>query len=370
MIDNKTGMYSAKELIKRKAMYRVVYGGRNTGKSYQVKAHLLEDAVKNGRLMGYIRRWQEDDKAFKCESYFADMAKEIKRLTKNKCCNVKVKNDAVYLVGIDGKITDGILIGYKYCLAHANKYKSLNYLNVKNFVLEEFQDETNRAYHTDELHKFNSIISTVSRLSDDIEVWLIGNTLDRSNPYFCEWGLEGIVSQEVGTIDRYEYKYNGYDGQAYTVTIDVEKVPETEKSTQKLFVGGNRTISGGEWKTQEMPKLVGNIKDYDCIYKLAVKGGLIWYVVNLLLPKDGTFPIVYVYPYTKKYLGGLPQRQIRDDYSVTDHLQTKCFLKSITAERKIMTLIDTGSACFSDNLTGTEFTRIYQKLSVRSMGGR
>lgn len=356
----KDGFYTCADILKRDSQYKMIYGGRNNGKSYSVKEHAIKCAFKDnaGNKLCYVRRWEKDTRVHKVEKYFLDM--NIKKITRNKYDCIKAGSGDIYLTDSTKK-NPRMHIGYYHCLAESNQYKSLNFPNVANFIFEEFQDE--KGYLMDEITKFNSVISTVSRL-EMFTVWMIGNALDRSNPYFTEYSLENVIKQEKDTIDRYEY----INSKGEIIKIDVERVRESSATQQRMIIGKSADmINGGEWQSKSYPRLEGVLADYTQIYRLAIKNGLIWHIANVLIDTSTNNIFVYVYPYTKKDVSKLPVRRICEDFNLENEFQTIGLVSAFKGDMIFYDLVKRGKVCFSDNLTGTEFTRNMQRLNARGV---
>ena len=53
--------YDLKPLLDAGCNWMILYGMRSNGKSYAVKKHIIDDALK-GKNFVYLRRWSEDIK--------------------------------------------------------------------------------------------------------------------------------------------------------------------------------------------------------------------------------------------------------------------------------------------------------------------
>ena len=91
--------YSLDEILKRKAQYNVIFGERSNGKTYAVLLHGLKNFVKTGKQIAIVRRYDDDIKAGKADSFFDALVAngEIEKLTKGKYTGVSYYNRKFYL---------------------------------------------------------------------------------------------------------------------------------------------------------------------------------------------------------------------------------------------------------------------------------
>mgnify|MGYP002518046381 CR=1 FL=1 len=118
--------------------YIALQGGRNIGKSYQVKYKLLSEAYINNTELIYLRREAEDIKTDLCCGYFADV--DVKKITEGEYDTIIVYQKKIYWArsGDDGTIEEKKLLGYTHALRLAGHQKSVLYPNVTDIIFEEF----------------------------------------------------------------------------------------------------------------------------------------------------------------------------------------------------------------------------------------
>ena len=351
--------YDLKPLLETGCNWMILYGMRANGKSYAVKKHIIEDALK-GKKFVYLRRWSEDIKAKDVSSYFDDMP--FLEITKGKYCGIMAYQGYFYFYnpGKDDKPARiGESIG-RYCaLNMGERYKSQVFADVENIVYEEFL--TNRIYlgtnETPEPKLLMQFVSTVAR-DRNIKIFLIGNTISRVCPYFREWSLTGIMEQKPGTIDIYHL--HGENG---VVDIAVENC-EVINTESKMFFGiASKQITSGEWDVDEKPKLLKPYQYYDILYEIKIAYGLFKYVMQLMQDPENGGVFVYIYPLTKdrKF-----ERTITDIFN-TDPFITNGLLARIKAEKMISQCFRENKVCYSDNLTGTDFKQILDTYDFKGM---
>lgn len=340
------------------ATYCIAIGGRNIGKSYSAKMDILKDAYKNGNMFGIIRRWKEDIKSDLVEQYFADMPIDL--ITEGEYTNVRVWQGTIYFQNYDGEkmswTGEKKPIGKAFSVAEAQRYKSIMFPKITTLIFEEFISDT--FYLPDEPAKFDSIISSVAR-GREIKVLMIGNTINRFNPYYRHYSLEQSITAKAGQLDVYDFELPNDGG---IIKIAVEMCDNV--TDQRMFYGESADmIVNGHWLANSHPRLQYDYDEYTTIYEMFLFNQTLKYRMRLF--KHNTLDNNYVWfvePFTKEYKKRRSTRLISDIYE-EDGYCTKGFQPLNDAERRAFALIDRGKIAFSDNLTGTEFYRLYEKLA-------
>ena len=344
--------YDISEMLKTKAEYMMLLGQRSNGKSYQVKKTVLEDFYYNGTKFIYLRRWKADIKQKEVSTYFDDIP--ISKFTNREYNSVKAMNGFIYLCKIeDGVIVEKLEMG-RYCaLNEYERYKSQVFMNYKNIVYEEFI--TDSIYLNDEPKLLQQFVSTVARL-EKIRVFLIGNTLTRVCPYFHEWCLENVLKQKQGTIEIYTYHMEDN----VEVRIAVEYCANTNNKNTMFFGQAARQIVTGEWDVKEVPKLPKQLYEYEKIYEVMVVYQAFKFVLELLVESKEGGIIIFVYPYTDKRK---IQRVITDEFSDKPYISNKLDIDK-KPELLMLKALRMDKVCYSDNLTGSDFSKVIEKLKM------
>ena len=344
--------YDISEMLKTNAEYMMLLGQRSNGKSYQVKKTVLEDFYFNETKFIYLRRWKADIKQKEVSTYFDDIP--IAKYTNREYNSVRAMNGFIYLC----KIEDGLIVEKRemgrYCaLNEYERYKSQVFMNYKNIVYEEFI--TDSIYLNDEPKLLQQFVSTVARL-DKIRVFLIGNTLTRVCPYFHEWCLENVLKQKQGTIEI--YKYHMEDN--VEVKIAVEYCANTNNKNTMFFGQAAKQIVTGEWDVKEVPKLPKQLYEYEKIYEVMVVYQAFKFVLELLVESTEGGIIIFVYPYTDKRK---IQRVITDEFSDKPYVSKKLDIDK-KPELLMLKALRMDKVCYSDNLTGSDFSKVIEKLKM------
>ena len=347
---SKVNYYDITNMLKTKAQYMMLLGQRANGKSYQAKKTCIEDFINNGNKFVYLRRWQADIKTKDITKYFADVP--IKKLSKGKYTGILAWNGSIYLTGKNEKGEEVKLAECgTYCaLNEYERYKSWAFVDYSYILYEEFI--TDGVYLNDEPRLLQQFVSTVARLKR-ITVILIGNTLSRVCPYFNEWCLEGVLKQKQGTIEVYHFHVDDS-----IIDIAVEYCKNANAENTMFFGQASKQIVSGEWDTKDMPKLPRKQYEYEKLYEILVKYQNFSFVVELLLePKQGGL-ICFVYPFT----GTRKINRIISDNFTDNPFETKKLDIIRKPEALIQRCFMLHKVCYSDNLTGSDFSHVIERF--------
>lgn len=256
-IIKKNEFYSLKNILKEKAQYNVIFGGRSNGKSYAVKTHILEDFWKsNCKNQGaIIRRWREDFQNKGGATLFNDVTSDgfISNLTNGEYNGVVYYRRAWYLACYDEEKEKWLKqerpFAYSFALTEMEHDKSASFPDVTNILFDEFMSRT--GYLPDEFVQFMNVLSTIIRFRDNITIFMVGNTVNKYCPYFGEMGLTHIDEMKPGQIDV--YKYGERD---LKVAVEYAESLKHNKANSKYFAFDNSRldmITNGAWEIGMYP---------------------------------------------------------------------------------------------------------------------
>ena len=196
------------------AHYYVIYGERSNGKTYSSLDYCLEKYEKTGEQFAYVRRWGEDIRKKQLSQLFAAHAenKRIEKLTSGKWDGMDYTGSKFRLTKADeeNKVTiSEDVCGYAFDLNSMEHYKSISFPKVTTIVFDEFLSRN--GYLPNEFILFTNVISTIVRQRNNVKIIMLGNTVNRSCPYFQEMGLSHVKEQEPGTVDVYHYGSSGLE---------------------------------------------------------------------------------------------------------------------------------------------------------------
>lgn len=275
--ENKKGtgsqFYNLDRILKRKADYNLIFGERSNGKTYAALKYGMEQFIKTGKQMAYIRRWREDLRGKRAESLFANHTANglITELSDGKYNEVFYMSNKWFLSFYDAEKNKRypceIPFCYGFSLSEQEHEKSSSYPNVTTIVFDEFL--TRRYYLPDEFMLLMNLLSTIIRQRDDVKVFMLGNTVNKFCPYFTEMGLKQIPVMEQGTIDIYRFGEKGA-----TVAVEYCSTIVHEKASNKYFCFDNQNlqmITGGKWELAIYPHLPTKYKPSDVLFVYYIK---------------------------------------------------------------------------------------------------
>ena len=121
--------YSLKNILKKNAVYNVIFGERSNGKTYATLKHGLEQYFKDGSQLAYIRRWKEDITGKRGQAVFSALVEnnEIEKLSDGKFTGIHYYTGKFFLCNYDnGKpiYSDSDVLGFLFALTDVEHDKS------------------------------------------------------------------------------------------------------------------------------------------------------------------------------------------------------------------------------------------------------
>lgn len=229
----------------------LIYGGRNNGKSFQIKETCISEACTGNEFI-YLRRLEKEVKAKEVERYFPDM--NIQMLTNEAAEQITCYGNEIYFSKLDIdtlRMKRLKKIGYSMFLSGYKSYMSLSYPNVTTIIFEEFFAK--KEYNPDEVKELDSILSTVFRGRKG-KLFLLGNPETKVNPHLEAWGLtKQIANQKNGVMSIWQI-----NGKLRLCAVRVPNIVESE-----MILSNEEKINKGLWDVEDLPE----IRDYYYIHK-------------------------------------------------------------------------------------------------------
>ena len=243
------------KILGHKADFNLVIGQRGNGKTFGVLKHFLECYKKTKKRFCYIRRWDEDVKAFRMEQLFAPFRNVLDELFGEEF-TIQYRNHKFYLVNGNGTKID--CIGYVLSLSSSHHTKSIAYTNVGNILYDEFIRMSGEQELKDELSRFDNTLSTIIRGDNtNVVIWMLANTVSKYSPYFLRFGID-INKIEQGSILVKDIPLE--TGEVLKVALEYcEFNEEASKKISKYST--NAMIKSGKWEipeTDEIPTVPGS----------------------------------------------------------------------------------------------------------------
>ena len=288
--------YSYKAIDRKNADFNIVFGERSNGKTYGMFQKAVENFYKTGKQMAYIRRWQEDITGVRasrtCEGLNANDV--VKRVTHGEWEYIHYNARKWYFARKGDADKPEICeqpFAFAFALSQMEHDKSTAFPNVNIIAFDEFI--TRGQYLVDEFVIFCNTISTIIRDRDDVKIYLMGNTVNKYNPYFAEMGLSRAKTQREGTID--EYIFNGN----LKIAVEYCKSIGKSKSSNRLFKFPNRKlemITDGKWELDIYPHLPRKYKPYEIAFTFYIEFDGATLQGDIVCGNDDTF--IFIFPKT------------------------------------------------------------------------
>lgn len=265
--------YDIKPILGKNADYNVIFGERSNGKTYAALKYGIENYVRTGKQMAYVRRWREDLRGKRAETLFSNHVANgfIDSVTNGEYNEVFYLGGKWFLSRMNEETgkrqPDSTPFCYGFCLSEQEHEKSSSYPNVTTVVFDEFL--TRRYYLPDEFMLFMNLLSTIIRQRNDVKVFMLGNTVNKFCPYFTEMGLKQVPVMEQGTIDIYRFGEHGA-----TVAVEYCSSTVSKKASNKYFCFDNQNlqmITGGKWELAVYPHLPCKYKPKDVLFVYYIK---------------------------------------------------------------------------------------------------
>lgn len=276
--EKKPTYYRLDEILKYKAIYRMIIGERSNGKSFAVLEYAIRKYWEDGGQLAVIRRWQDDFRGKRGEVMFDGLAAagKISEITDGAWETVYYWSGRWYLAkykdveGKDGETERKLVkaekpFAYAFALSAQEHDKSTSYPMIKRVFFDEFL--TRGQYLADEFVLFMNVLSTIIRDRDDVEIFMAANTVSQYAPYFDEMGLKNIKEMKPGSIELYEYGDSGL-----SVAVEFSDTShDRKKPSDKYFAFDNPRLSmitgkNGIWEIALYPHAPCKWRNKDVVF--------------------------------------------------------------------------------------------------------
>jgi hypothetical protein len=186
--------YDYRSIKSRNALISIVGGPRSIGKTYGIKADEVEKAIKSGRQVMWVRRNLTELTLAK-SGFFDSIADN------HPGFEFRVEGH-VGQVRMDGGVWRTIVRFIALTVAH--QAKGTEFPHVDTIVYDECFAAPGVRYLPDEVDRVRELWITVNRQRTGRDgrsrtrLYLLGNPLTLDNPYFLEWGFDGLREWQRG----------------------------------------------------------------------------------------------------------------------------------------------------------------------------
>lgn len=248
--------WNPSKLIGTGADFMLCIGQRGNGKTYGILKYFLQQYKKTKKRFCYLRRWDEDIKAYRMEQLFAPFRNLIDELFGDEF-TIVYKNHKFYLVNGNGTKVD--TLGYVLSISSSAHTKSISYTNVGFILYDEFIRMTGEQELRDEMSRFDNTLSTIIRGDNvNVKVFMLANTVSKYSPFFLRFAID-INKIDQGTITVKDIPLE--TGEILKVALEYcEFNEEASKKISKYST--NAMIKSGKWEipeTDEIPTVPNSI---------------------------------------------------------------------------------------------------------------
>lgn len=248
--------WNPSKLINTKADFMLCIGQRGNGKTYGILKYFLEQYKKTKKRFCYLRRWDEDVKAFRMEQLFAPFRNLIDQLFGEEF-SIVYSRHKFYLVNGNGTKVD--TLGYVLSISSSAHTKSIAYTNVGFILYDEFIRMSGEQELRDEMSRFDNTLSTIIRGDNtNVKVFMLANTVSKYSPFFLRFGID-INKIEQGSITVKDIPLETGD----ILKVALEYCEFNEEASKKISkYSANVMIKSGKWEipeTDEIPTVPGSI---------------------------------------------------------------------------------------------------------------
>lgn len=247
--------WNIQPILATKPDFALVIGQRGNGKTYGVLKYALQLYKKTKKRFCYIRRWEEDIKAYRMEQLFTPFYNLIEELF-GTGFSIVYRNHKFLLVNENGTAVD--VIGYTLSISASSHTKSISYTNVGLVLYDEFIRMSGEQELRDEQSRLDNTLSTIIRGDNtNVKVFMLANTVSKYSPYFLRFGID-INKIKQGSIFTKEIKLE--DGQVLRVSLEYCEFNKDASEKISKYTQ-NAMIKSGEWEipeTDEIPNIPGS----------------------------------------------------------------------------------------------------------------
>lgn len=305
---NKLKFYDLTDILKIKADYYMIYGERSNGKTVAVLKRIIDRYVESGSQGIYLRRNDVDIKGRVKDDVFGAVVHEldyVNKATKGEWTMVRSKGHQFFFARVDPDTNRVVLDIEPFCyavaLSQAEINKGRSYPKVGTVMFDEFLTQDRELKN--EFGLFANVLSTIVRTRDNVEVFMLGNTVNMYSTYFESFNIMKQVRElKQGEIQKFilSNKHNK-DEPATTVAVEYCTTVGKKKSNKYFNIDSStmNMIKNGGWEFPQYPYLPDSYENYrpvDIVTNFYVHLADQVFQGNVVAVDDAIF--VHVYPKT------------------------------------------------------------------------
>lgn len=368
---DKLKYYSLKNILKKDALYNVIFGERSNGKTFSVLKYCLEEYFKTGGELAIIRRWDEDFigatsmrtcyNSLMCDG---NGVNNIKKISNGEYDGIVYYSGIYYLSKKDestGKMlrTDEI-VARAFSINSQEHYKGSSFPNIKYILFDEFM--TRKYYLVDEWTQYCNLLSTIIRQRDDVKIFMCANTITKYGcPYFTEMGLTHIKQMKQGDIDLYNYGDSGL-----VVAVEYSGGIAKNKASNIYFAFDSphlKMITQGAWEMDIYPHCPVKYQPKDILFTYFIQFDEQTLQCEIIQHEDLLF--TFIHRKTSELKNTEEDIIYQVDYSPRANILRKLNKPTSKIEQKIWSFFTKDKVFYQDNEIG-EIVNSYLKWCIKT----
>lgn len=191
--------YNLKKILNENCRYNIIIGLPCIGKTYSILKFGLENFIKHGEQMAYIRRRPKEIHGLLLFDIFVKNG-EIEKMTNGKYNDIYYHQYQWHLCRVEnGKRmkTDENPFCYGFSISKVG-YTTIDYFpNITTICFDEF---LTYKYLPNEFLQFMDLIYHITQNRNNVKIFMLDNPVDWRSPYFSEMGIKNIQNMKQGTI--------------------------------------------------------------------------------------------------------------------------------------------------------------------------
>ena len=352
--------YNTTRIDKTNAKIRIVFGMRSNGKTTAGLLKGLKKRIKTlhteKEQIAYVRRWDDEIRPkndigalFDGILKFYDLESE----TGGEYNTIIYKARKFYLAKVneDGDIEniDSKPLCLTFALSQNEHYKSLSFPDVTTIVFDEFISE-NHQYLPNEFNRYNSVMSTIIRSRKNVEVYLMGNTVDRNCIYWNEFRVTDII-KKMNEGELYHYQPQGR-----MTDIAIEWASSISNNGRPINVytdfatNNSDMINKGFWDTDNYPHLPFSYTPADVLFMFFIEFNTELFQCEII-SKYST-PYIYIHRKTTELKNPDTDLIYGDNPTGKPNYSINLFKPEHRVQKKIADLFHYNKVFYQDNLVG------------------
>lgn len=290
----------------------MIIGERSNGKTYDIKKLVWNKYKLTGEKFVYVRKRTDSISRKEMKRLWADSNEDFIMDEIGDFIRYTPEKGFYYMIN-----DDCITIGYALSIEDYESKKGIPYNDITTIFFDEFIEK--RGDLEDEVSKFLNLVSTIRRKRDNVEIFMVANTVTRFSPYFEAFGID-IKRLHPGEISYVKHEMGAEVAIEYCKSLNKEGgVRKKDRYFGFDKCPASQMIMYGEWEydvvnTKSVDDITWNCERRLIPMYLTALGE----VYEMTIYEKGDCPIVFVRKINTQ--NGVVRKEIRYNLSYDDSL--------------------------------------------------